>query len=247
MMMNKNDGRSLAKLSQKAYANDETIAGIETFDFQASIKALCRKRNDDWASDILGRIEHAITKAVTINLEHFRTFLKNTDRIVESMRRLPQHNFHEDNISILSTIKPFYEEPTTNEKDSNIILSESNPFHEGSRREHLNVKAASSKLEDGDARAVDPTKVMMSVDKKSARMLDEMNNGEIIKRMSCKFKKKNINKLAARFNKAFAGRFSCASKQDGDARAADQTEVMLSVNGYSLCIQKKAAIMQDIR
>ena len=35
----------------------DIVHRVETFDFQASIKALCKKRNDDWASDILGRIE----------------------------------------------------------------------------------------------------------------------------------------------------------------------------------------------
>ncbi|KAH3836147.1 hypothetical protein DPMN_109517 [Dreissena polymorpha] len=59
------------------------------------------------------------------------------------------------------------------------IFSESNPFHKGPRREHLEVKAISSKLGDGDARAVDPTEVMLSVDvnslciqKKSKMMQD---------------------------------------------------------------------------
>ncbi|KAH3883897.1 hypothetical protein DPMN_007865, partial [Dreissena polymorpha] len=75
-------------------ANDEAvripktrkIARIETFDFQASIKALCKKRNDDWATDILGRIE-VVNDLPASEAQHFRTFLKNTDIIVESIRR----------------------------------------------------------------------------------------------------------------------------------------------------------------
>ena len=44
------------------------------------------------------------------------------------------------------------------------ILSESNPFYEGPGREHLEVKAASRKTWDGDARAVNPIEVMPYVD-----------------------------------------------------------------------------------
>ncbi|KAH3752649.1 hypothetical protein DPMN_187270 [Dreissena polymorpha] len=50
-------------------ANDETVrspktrAGIETFDFQASIKALCEKRNDDWARQKGNSIDWTIHSA----------------------------------------------------------------------------------------------------------------------------------------------------------------------------------------
>ena len=41
----------------KGDEDSDVIHKVETFDFQASIKSLCKTRNDEWACDILGRIE----------------------------------------------------------------------------------------------------------------------------------------------------------------------------------------------
>jgi hypothetical protein len=76
----------------------DAVHKVETFDFQDSIKGICKTRNDDWASEILGRIEGVNDLPAAEARYHqscnsnFRTFKNVPEKFQHSTREKNEKN-----------------------------------------------------------------------------------------------------------------------------------------------------------